>query len=186
MNWLFLSVLQLLFLPPQQKSPVTFSQEYIEFRLDGDKFTVNGIYVFVNHRTKSLAHLITYPFPVPTSKIDSVYVFDTNKGVFLKFTKQKKGINFEVEFPPNDTVKLNIFYIQSGVSDTARYILTTTQAWGSPLSNAEYSFEADPAHTVKSFSYPPDKTTRLNNRTKYFWRMKNFLPDHDFEVFLAK
>ena len=184
MNLLFLSFLSLFGLPFQGKPPVSFIEEFIEFRLKETTFTVNGNYYFVNNTPSAVSKEINYPFPVSISTIDSVHVFDLTLGRFLDIKKQARAISFNLVVLPYDTVKLNIFYQQKGVMDTIHYILTTTKIWGEPLKKAEYTFETERFRKIKSFSYSPDKSTTTDDKQKYFWKKKDFLPERDFLVIL--
>jgi hypothetical protein len=172
--------------PVSQGGSVAFVEEYLEFKLQGDAFTVNGLYLFVNHSELPVMKQITYPFPVSVRNIDSVSVFNTNTGHFMDLTKVEKGILFTTDIPSGDTLRLNIFYRQRGITDSVHYILTTTKNWGSPLHRAEYTFEADGGREVRDFSYPPDKSARHGNNTRYYWKRSNFMPDRDFIVRMKK
>jgi hypothetical protein len=182
MNLLFLSCLGLFCFQTQERPPVSFTDEYIEFRLSESTFTVNGIYCFVNNTANRVSKEISYPFPVPISDIDSVHVFDIEQGRLLGFEKLGQAVVFRLNMLPDDTVKLNIFYRQKGVKDTIKYILTTTKNWGEPLKKVEYTFETEQYRTIRSFSYPPDKTSYPGHEQKYFWSRKDFLPEKDFIV----
>jgi hypothetical protein len=183
---LFLSCFSYFCFQAQEKPPVSFTEEYIEFRLKKTTFTVNGNYYFVNNTANIVSKEINYPFPVALTDIDSVHIFDNTQGQFLTFEKLQKKIVFRVTIRPKDTVKLNIFYKQKGIKDTVKYILTTTKNWGEPLKKAEYTFEAEKARKVLSFSYPPNKSSNTGNTQKYFWSRKDFLPERDFMVVFKK
>jgi L-2-hydroxyglutarate oxidase LhgO len=163
MSLLFLFYFALFCFQTQEQPPVSFTEEYIEFRLRETTFTVNGIYYFVNNTAHMVSKEINYPFPVPMSDIDSVHVFDIEQGRFLGFEK-----------------------LQQGVKDTVKYILTTTKNWGEPLKKAEYTFETEQYRKIRSFSYPPDKTSNHSDQQMYFWRKKDFLPEKDFIVIFRK
>ena len=182
MSLLFLSCLALFCFQTQERPPVSFTEEYIEFRLRETTFTVNGIYYFVNNTANVVSKEIRYPFPVPISTIDSVHVFDMEQGRFLGFERLGQVVVFRLSMSVNDTVKLNIFYRQKGVKDTVKYILTTTKNWGEPLKKAEYTFETERYRKIRSFSYPPVKTSFSGHEQNYFWSRKDFLPEKDFIV----
>ena len=186
MSLLFLSYLALFCSPLNQKPPVSFTEEYIEFRLRDSTFIVNGNYFFVNHTANAVSKKISYPFPVPMSEIDSVHIFDNGKGNFLAFEKSGQAVLFQLLVLPYDTVKLNIYYEQKSHKDTIRYILTTTKNWGEPLQKAEYTFETEQFRKIQSFSYPPDKSSHSGNSQKYYWHRKDFLPEKDFIVVFRK
>jgi hypothetical protein len=182
MRSFFLFCLLTLCFPVQNKNTFSFIEEYIEFRLQGSSFAVNGNYIFVNNTANAVSSEINYPFPVALSDIDSIHVFDYSQGKFLGYKKIRKAILFRLVMMPHDTVKMNIFYRQQRVGDTARYILTTTKVWGEALKRGEYTFETDAETHIKSFSYPPDKQVTHNNYQKFYWHKKDFMPVKDFVV----
>ena len=185
MNLVFVCYLTLFCFQAQEKPPVSFTEEYIEFRLRKNIFTVNGNYFFVNHTANIISKEINYPFPVSLTNIDSVHIFDNIQGKFLDFKKSSKQVSFRITVPPFDTVRLNIYYRQKGIKDTVKYILTTTKNWGEPLKKAEYTFETEKARKIRSFSYPPDKTS-VSDKQKYFWSRRDFMPASDFIVVFRK
>jgi hypothetical protein len=182
MRSFFLFCILSLFFQVQNKNTFSFREEYIEFRLKGSVFTVNGNYIFVNNTANLVSSKINYPFPVALSNIDSIHVFDNSQGKFLAFKKISKAILFRLVMMPHDTVKMNIFYRQQRVGDTARYILTTTKVWGEALKRGEYTFETDAGTHIRSFSYPPDKQVTQGKLQKFYWHKKDFMPEKDFLV----
>src|ERR1039457_1068550 len=109
MNLVFVCYLTLFCFQAQEKPPVSFTEEYIEFRLRKNIFTVNGNYFFVNHTANIISKEINYPFPVSLTNIDSVHIFDNIQGKFLDFKKSSKQVSFRITVPPFDTVRLNIY-----------------------------------------------------------------------------
>jgi hypothetical protein len=182
MSFLLIFFTALFPLQLKEKPPISFTEEYIEFRLRESTFTVNGNYFFVNNTANMVSKEISYPFPVPISVIDSVRIFDIAKGTLVQFKKSGQGVIFHLNIQPSDTVRLNIFYRETGVKDTVHYILTTTKNWGEPLQKAQYTFETEKSRKIKSFSYPPDGSSHTEKAQKYSWTRKNFLPEKDFIV----
>jgi hypothetical protein len=186
MNLLFLTFCAFFSFQSQEKPPVSFTGEYLEFRLIKSTFTVNGNYFFVNHTANIVSKEIDYPFPVPLTDIDSVHIFDNLQGRYLEFQKLPMEISFRITIPPYDTVRVNVFYRQKRVLDTVKYILTTTKAWGEPLKKVEYTFETERTRKIGSFSYTPDKSSITPEKLTYFWSRKDFMPDKDFMVTFRK
>jgi hypothetical protein len=186
MSLIFIWYLSLFILQRQEKPPVSFAEEYIEFRLRKNILTVNGNYFFINHTANIISKEINYPFPVSLTNIDSLHIFDNIQGRYLTFKKMPKEISFRITVPPYDTVRLNIYYRQKGIKDTLKYILTATKNWGEPLKKAEYTFETEKTRKITSFSYPPDNISTIGNVQKYFWNRKDFMPETDFIVIVRK
>src|SRR5450759_279425 len=105
MNVLLLSCITFFCCQLQERPPVSFTEEYIEFRLTNSTFTVNGIYFFVNNSTNIVSKEINYPFPVALSDIDSVHIFDNTQGQFLGYEKMQNKVAFRVTIRPKDTVR---------------------------------------------------------------------------------
>ena len=186
MIFLFAVILGLIPFPQTGNSSLHFSEEYIEFRLDKNIFTVNGDYLFVNPGNRVISKTIMYPFPVDISLIDSVHVFNKQSGTFLPLKKERRDVRFNILLAPRDSLKLNIFYRHQQRSDTLIYILTTTKNWRQALRKAEYSFESDPEVSIKSFSYKPDKISGGQGHKRYFWIRHQFMPEKDFLIILNK
>jgi hypothetical protein len=182
MKLLFIFFTAIFLFQSRERPQVSFTEEYIEFRLRETTFTVNGNYFFVNNTPGLVSKEITYPFPVPMSDIDSVRIFNIAEGKLVQYHKSDRAVVFHLNIQPSDTMRLNIFYREKGIRDTVHYILTTTKNWGEPLQKAQYTFETERNRNIKSFSYPPDNSSRTNKAQKYSWTRKNFLPDKDFIV----
>jgi hypothetical protein len=165
--------------------PVSFPSEYIDFKIDSNYFSVNGIYVFKNKTGKEVNIHIQFPFGVNTALIDSIRVLNLKNMRNIHFRKNEQGISFYLELLPYDSVEYNIFYRQKLAIKNV-YILTTTKSWGAPLENAVYNLTVNKSIKIISFSLAPDSSkTDLGNIT-YYWHKKNFLPQTDFDVEIDK
>jgi len=169
----------------QSQPPVTFTSENIDFNIDSNFFTINGIYVFNNKTDKPQDVNVLFPFAVEVAKIESIRITNLNNLKSVYFNKLKQAISFSISVTPFDTTELNIYYRQP--TDTInKYILTTTKSWGTALEKANYSLEAEKNVSVSSLSLKPDSVVVGDSKKTYFWSKTNFLPDKDFEVILVK
>ena len=161
-----------------------FIREDITIHLDGKRMFVEGYYWFVNPAPGPVDTEIFYPFPYRAGKaIDSVGVFDLNAGGRLVFKCEEQfGISFNLYIPPKDTTVLKIQYHQELNSDSAVYILRTTQGWAAPLTQAEFKLVTPGNLKIVEFPWPPDKTYNLDDQLIYYWRKNEFMPDHDLVV----
>lgn len=158
-----------------------FFKEDLTFRLDSVHFDVDGYYWFANHSDKPISSEIFYPFPYYTGgKIDSVRLYNISAGQKTRFRMEGiNGISFILHIAPLDTVLFQIGYRQKLNSDSAVYILKTTKGWGKPIDWAEYKLIVPDYLSIKIFSYPPDKSYKIDNNTIYYWKKLNFMPDED-------
>lgn len=157
---------------------IDFFKEDITFRLDSDFFNIEGYYWFTNQSDNTLNKKIYYPFPYYAgSQIDSIQVYDISVGHEIIFWKEGNyGISFPLSIAFNDTALLQIKYRQKINSDSAVYILKTTQSWGKPLKNAEFKLITHESFLIKKFSYQPDRTFIMDNYKIYYWKRENFIP----------
>jgi len=162
---------------------VLFFEEYIDFSLDSDYFSVNGIYSFQNRNNQDIEQQILFPFADVSTEIDSIRVVNLYSGRKIDFSRRGNFIRFAVFLPVNDTVDVNIFYRQK-TSAKNTYIISSTQSWGKPLEKAVYTLTAEKNIKIKSFSYSPDSVKKLDDRKIYFWEKYNFMPKHEFEIIL--
>lgn len=163
---------------------VTFVEEHIDFSLDSDYFSINGIFSFANESDKSEIQQIMFPFASDSAFIDSIRIVNLNTLTKVEFKKLKRAVVFELVLPANDTLDLNLFYRQKSAT-TNRYIITSTKAWGEPLKRAVYSLAADKSLHIDSFTYKPDSTHCINNTRIFLWEMHCFMPDKEFEITLT-
>ena len=168
------------------QNPVSFTEEYIEFRIKPRIFQVNGEYHFQNNTVHPVEKKIYFPIPSVLGKVDSASVFNKTTGEFVPFDKEKEGIRFRFVINANDYMTINVFYVQQIRTDSVTYILTTTQLWEEPLKRAEYSLLVDGDNKVKEFWIFPDGEVNKDNQTWYYWKRRNFMPDKDFVIHLSQ
>lgn len=165
--------------------PVAFYSEYIDFTIDTNYFSVNGIYSFRNKTSKSVSTNISFPFAVKSKQIDSIRIINMNNLKTLNYKNHEDNISFTIQILPFDTIVINIFYRQP-VANKNSYILTTTKTWGAPLLDAVYTLSANNSIKIKSFSFEPDSSFFDKHNKIYFWHKQNFIPQTDFQVLIEK
>jgi hypothetical protein len=167
------------------QKPVAFPSEYIDFRIDSNYFSINGIYTFRNKTNEIINTNIQFPFAVNTALIDSIRVINLKNLKTINYSEDEKSIFFNLYLSPHDSVQYNIYYRQKSDKKNT-YILTTTQSWGAPLENAVYSLTADKRIKIISLSLKPDSSISDQFHTTYFWHKQNFSPQTDFEIIIDK
>jgi hypothetical protein len=177
-------LLILLFPAPAQK-PVSFLSEYIDFKIEGDYFTVNGLYTFLNRSDKSVKAGIMFPFALPAALVDSIGVINLNEAKAIDWKKRERDIVFNVQLNPIDTVTVHLYYRQP-LARINTYILTSTRSWGTALEEAVYTLTIYKNLTILSFSLPPDSSVTDDVYRTYFWTKADFSPPSDFEVIIDR
>lgn len=165
----------------EAQNTVSFFEEHIDFSLENNYFTINGIYSFASKTGNSEVQQIIFPFDNETDLIDSIRIFNLNTFRNIEFKRLKNSVYFKISVPANDTVDLNIFYRQK-ISKTNKYIITSTQSWGQPLKKAVYTLTTDTNLKIKSFTYEPNSDRITNNKKVYLWEMQDFMPKNDFII----
>jgi hypothetical protein len=175
-------ILALFFIIPinllAQKS-LGFIGERIDFAINCDRFSVNGIYYFSNNSDQEINQPILFPFSKNTDSITVTRVFNLTYSENLSFQKLDNAVVFKVLVLPKDTVIVNIAYSQTTVKENI-YILESTQTWGKALKRADYSLTFEPSIQIDSFSLKPDSLTG----NVFYWNKQEFYPKENFKVWI--
>ncbi|HVN47367.1 MAG TPA: hypothetical protein VMU30_00955 [Bacteroidota bacterium] len=161
---------------------ITFYKEDITITFDHATLLVDGYYWFINHAQAEKTTEIYYPFGItsPHEQVDSVTVTNISQNYSpLLQNQSNKGVMFLLDLPAGDTTVYHITYRQTVLSDSARYILTSTQQWHQPLAHAEYKLILNEQTVLKDLSYSPDKTYHIGNQNIYYWKQDQFMPSRD-------
>lgn len=168
---------------------IQFFQEDLDFKIAGKHFYVDGLYFFRNTSDTKLTRRLFYPFPQDDAygKVDSIFIInvqDTSKNPDLKINDS--GSSFNIHIDADSTAIYRIGYRQELKIFKAGYILTTTQNWGIPFKQVNYTLEFPKEFLLDSLSYIPDSLREESDRYIFFWHKENFMPDKDFEIIYHK
>lgn len=164
--------------------PLDFWRENIAVDIAApDTITVTGEYFFRTPTGAPANVQLFYPFP-----IDSIHQMPVRwqvrpmaGGELLACQTGRDGILFPVRVDSASVCSLRITYTQPVRAQRARYILTTTSAWGKPLGPSNYSVTLSSRFTLTSLSYPADTVVSRKGRTTHRFLKDNFMPDRDLE-----
>jgi len=177
---LLISILQI-----EAQKHVSFSSEYIDFKIDDNYFSINGIYVFENNTGKHIHTDISFPFPVKTSLIDSIRIINMKNMQLVPYRKYEQNIIFNLSLSPFDTSEMNIYYRQP-LAGKNSYILRSTKSWGTPLEKAVYTLTVIKNIKIISFSVEPDSSKTNSSDNTYYWTKFNYEPQSDFEIVMDR
>ncbi|MFW6225107.1 MAG: hypothetical protein ACOC4B_02465 [Bacteroidota bacterium] len=161
----------------QQK--IEFIGERIDFAINSDRFSINGIYYFSNSSEQEIKQTILFPFSKNTDSVSVKRVYNLTYSENLSFQELENAVAFKILVLPKDTVKINIAYSQNTVKENI-YILESTQTWGQALKRADYSLNYDTSVQIDKLSIKPDS---LENNV-YYWKRKDFYPNENFKVWI--
>ena len=157
---------------------VEFTSERIEMSIRENTLTIHGIYHFTNPNPEPVRVTMLYPFPV-----DTTHPFPHAIQVKpIAFRKVKDGITWTVEAGPHAKPTVDVVYFQKCRERSAKYILTTTQAWGKALKQAEFIVRVPSSFKEVTLSYTPDSLKGIKGEQVFYLTRKEFLPEKDLEV----
>jgi hypothetical protein len=161
-----------------------FYRENINITINDSTAEVEGYYYLFNNNVDDIKIALAYPFPVNEGlKFPSVIsVFDNTAKNNIAYKKRKKSISFPVSISALDSTIILINYIQKCPSGFFEYILTSTRLWGKPLELAEFTIKIDSNLKLLSHSYNFDSTYQKKDKTHYYFKKENFLPNENIYI----
>ena len=162
-----------------------FYQEDLDFKIEGNYFYVDGLYYFRNTSSKVITRRLIYPFPQDEAygEVDSIFVINLQDSLNeMNVQNNIKGSSFTITIEPDTTAIYRICYRQELKGTKAEYILTTTQTWGSPFEQVNYTLEFPKEFSLDSISYMPDSLREEKEKYIFFWHKEDFMPNKNFEI----
>ena len=172
-----------------QAQDLQFFREDLSFEIKEDYFFVDGLYYFRNTSNKELKQRLIYPFPQDPvyGKVDSLFVINIiDSTITTNMQYGDKGASFTIQIEPDSIAVYRIGYRQELKGENAEYILTTTQTWGRPFEQVNYTLVFPKELSLDSLSYMPDSLREESNRYIFFWYKENFMPDRNFKIHFSK
>ena len=159
------------------QKPLQFIGEKIDFEINKQRFSIDGVYYFLNDNDKEKRQTILFPFSEKSDSLIVKRVYNLTYSEHIEYQFLKNAIVFRFNILPRDTVKINIAYSQKAMKENV-YILKSTRTWKEALKQADYSLTFDNSIQIESLSLKPDS---LKNSV-YYWTEKDFYPNDDFIV----
>ena len=156
-----------------------FIGEDIDFAINEDRFSVNGIYYFSNRTSTAINQNILFPFAENADSLVIKRLYNLSSSENIDYQLLNSAILFKIALRPKDTIQVNIAFSQKTESENI-YVLESTQTWEEPLIHADYSLTFDKAVQIDSLSIEADSL--INN--VYFWTKHNFFPECNFIVWI--
>jgi hypothetical protein len=92
-------------------------------------------------------------------------------------------IRMRIPLKPEEVTVWYLDYTQRIESDYARYILTSTSAWGQPFEEATYRFIIPVNYRIIETWPRADKARRVKPNLEIWCEKINFMPDQDMRIF---
>jgi len=191
-----LCILLLLFPPLQSRTAVKpstegeplgrgvdFLYEKIILEIEPPELTVTGLYRFQNRFPFEVTLPMLYPFPVdeyqdfPHQISVKSITADGKQPLEFAWRRNDNAIRLNVSAGGKSSTEMRVTYSQRLKGKQARYILTTTKAWGRPLKSADYQLILSENLKINSISFPFDRAQNVAGKRYYFLHKENFMPD---------
>lgn len=163
-----------------------FDSEEILIDLRGDAVEVTGTYHFRVAGGPVPAQPMLYPYPedpllgaARTLRLE--WRQPGGRWAPLAFEElPPRGVRWRLPETESDALTVRTVYRQAMHSTYARYIVTTTEAWGQPLRSASFEVHLPPGAKDPTFSYP----FRPKGPSVRVWtyEARDFMPREDIVV----
>jgi len=179
MKYVFTIILSFLFVMNLHAQRLSFISEFLTFELHADStFTTSGNYIMKNNTPDRDYFLLSYPFP-QDEYMGEVTHWDI-KGNVENVRERKTSLGLRFKLAPGMQESFWATYTQKCLADSAKYIITTTQAWKKPLEIAEYTLIVDECFKVSALPFEPDRQWSADGKQYFFFLKENLMPEKDF------
>jgi hypothetical protein len=167
---------------------VRFESEVIRLVVQGDSLEVRGLYRFLNRADREVPLALFYPYPVDsllgearTVSLQATRIPGGPAPARIVEAADRSGAHWRMSLPPSGALEVRCVYRQLLRGAYARYIVSTTRAWGEPLSSARFEIVLPPGARSPEFSYP-FRREQSGEEGLYVFEATRFLPVKDIEV----
>jgi len=164
-------------------SPLHFAREEIDMKVRPGYVEIGGNYHFTNAFSKPTSARIFYPFPLDSihGYPDSIVLL-TRGDTMPHRVPGDSGVYFMMSFVPRQEDSFYAWYRQPLRGNAARYIVTTTRAWGRAIDMARFRISVPASLQDVKLSYRPDRIERTDSIVVYHFARRGFYPDKDVVV----
>ena len=163
-----------------------FNKEYITIEIHDGYVEIDGVYQLRNPSNSNQEMKLYYPFPMDSlyGEVSNTYAFERIGDTTINslITQNEKGAIVNLSMAPMSGKTLYIGYTQQLLGNKSEYILTSTNKWKKPLESSEFELIVPLSYKIDSMNYHPYDTAELGNKTHYFVRKINFMPEKNFIV----
>jgi hypothetical protein len=144
---------------PRPALPVAFDSEIVRLLVEEDSLRVEGTYRFLCRSTGPSTITLFYPYP-EDSLLGGAHTESLEGRIPgeawqpLRFEELPSGVRWWVPVDLGDTLVVRTVYRQALRSTYARYIVTSTQVWGRPLSRARFEVYLPEGAELERASFP--------------------------------
>ncbi len=161
---------------PSNSLPVIFFKENLTITLNEGEMQVEGNYYFRNQHNGPFSSPIFYPLLSNEVMPFPHHIEVTGK----RFYKSPEGIYWQISFnKPQEEQKVHVLYRQKLLTSKAIYLVTSTQAWGTPLEWVEFKVNFPADWSELKTAYPMTAVKEEQGRKYWRFSAKHFWPKQD-------
>jgi len=170
-------------------SQVEFFKEEITMTVTDSTSSISGVYYFRNNTEKDKPFSVVFPFYVDAVSHypHEIRAYTVNDGDTLIIEparlEDRNVIRLRIPMKPKEVTIWHLDYSQRIDGSHARYILTSTRAWGKPLEQALYRFVIPTDFEIIDIWPKIDKARRVKPNLELWSEKTNFMPSRDMEIF---
>lgn len=169
--------------------PLDFLAEQVVLRIEPDSLRVDAVYVFVCHADAAPTQAgLVYPYPqdpllggARTVSLACRLGAQAWRELSHHELPGGHGARWSLPVAAGDTLRVRTTYLQALRTTYARYIVTSTAAWGRPLQFARFEVHLPPDAVPEEFSLPFEPCGQ-DERSGWCYEAEDFLPDQDVIV----
>ncbi|HOX24157.1 MAG TPA: hypothetical protein PLL30_00205 [Candidatus Krumholzibacteria bacterium] len=169
--------------------PVVFDSELVVLEIESDSLRVDGTYVLLCRPDAAGTPVsLVYPYPqdpelggARTVSLACRLGAGSWRQLAVHELPGGRGALWSLPVAAGDTLEVRTTYRQALRTAYARYIVTTTAAWGRPLRSARFEIHLPPGVVAEEFSFPFEPCDR-GGRDCWCYEATDFLPDRDVTV----
>lgn len=169
--------------------PLSFTAEHVVLRIVPDSLQVDAVYVFVCRPDAAAEQTnLLYPYPqdpllggARTVQLACRLGDHAWRDLPWRELASGHGARWKLPIAAGDTLRVRTTYRQALRTAYARYIVTTTAAWGQPLQRARFEIHLPPGAVPEEFSFPFEPCAE-DEGSGWCYEEMDFLPDRDVIV----
>ncbi|MBD3235337.1 MAG: hypothetical protein GF330_01370 [Candidatus Eisenbacteria bacterium] len=161
--------------------------------VEAGQLTVEGVYLFLCHPGRQRTATLFYPLPEDSLLGEAQMLAldcrpfaggtDAWEPVPFESTPHRPGARWVVPLDRSDSLVVLARYRQRLHGSYARYILTSTQAWGQPLRHARFELTLPRGARLDASSYPLSRMAAASaEEPHYVFETRDFMPPEDLTI----
>jgi hypothetical protein len=166
------------------RSALRFDAEVIRLEIRGDTLRVDGTYHFVDPEHRPSTALF-YPYPedslLGAAWTESLAWHPADDAPWqalpIRERPERSGVGWLIRHDGAERFTVRTVYCQRLRTRYARYIVTTTNAWGRPLRSARFELMLPPGMELIESSFPFEREGEI-----WVFSAEDFLPAKDVVV----